>query len=163
MTWAASDENVKNIISSYGSEIDLYNLPIVIGCFACEMESCVIIDPECAHPIMNCDFVFVLENLLKADPEAKCEVVLVAVPASDYPEPLMSIVEMLLEILSNEAGCDVEELSAYEQLFDTTDKTKLSFAIEKTFGVYISENQLASKGSIRDLANTIFLKNTMKS
>ena len=37
LTLAASDENVKNIISSYGSEIDLYNLPIVIGCFACEM------------------------------------------------------------------------------------------------------------------------------
>jgi len=158
LTAAASPENVDPIIEEFGSDIDFYDQPIVIGCFACKMDNDVIIDTECAHPLNMSEQAFVIERILKSNPEIHCENVLIVIPDSDFPEPLVAIMDQLLDILSFDTESGIVRLADYEQIFAQADELELSHMIDTTMHIRINPNEIASKANLRDLATALYLK-----
>ena len=161
LTTAASADNVDHIIETIGADIALYNQPVMIGCFACTTDNEVIIDPGCAHPVSFADPVFVIERLLQSDPNAHVELLLIAIPDSDYPEQLIGIMDKILEILSFDMDPGEYELIDYDCIFETADADTLSIMIRKTFGISMSPNEIRSKAKIRDLVNAVYLKSVL--
>ena len=131
---------------------------VIIACNTVITKTGVIIDLECAQPINNEDTVFVLEKKLEANPYMPCEVLLVALPCSYYPEPYLNIVEQILEILSAGMNPWPEDINMYELLLDIEDNSRLSVEIERVFGIYLSEEEITAKNNIRNLAETIYFR-----
>lgn len=129
LTAAASADNVNRIIETIGADIDLYDQPVMIGCIACKTDNEIVIDPDCANPVSFADPVFVIEKILQSDPNAHVELLLIAIPNSDFPEQLIEIMDKILEILSFEMNQGVYRVTDYDFIFDTADAVTLSLMI----------------------------------
>lgn len=158
LTAAASPENADPIIEKFGSDIEIYDQPIVIGCFACKDDTGVIIDMTCAHPLAMQEQAFVIEKILRSKPKQHYEIVLVVIPDSDFPEPLIALMEQILDILSFDTGTEIISLSDYEQIFAEADKQELSHVIEDSMNIRITPYEISSKARLRDLASALYLR-----
>ena len=161
LTAAANFENIDPIIEGFGSDVEFYNQPIVIGCFACKNDNGVLIDLECAHPLIMKEQAFVIEKILKTKPKLRYEFVLVVIPDSDFPEPLVAIMEQILDILSYDTGYGSIRLLDYEQIFTEADKQELAHMIEATMHIHISPYEINSKANLRELASALYLRLVM--
>lgn len=161
LTAAASTEQVDPIIEEFGSDVDFYDQPIVIGCFACKDDHGVLINTTCAHPLNMKEQAFVVEKILESDPELHYEFVLVVIPDSDFPEPLVAVLEKVLDILSYDTGSESVRLLDYEQIFAEADKQELSRVFETSMHISITPDEISSKGNLRDLATAVYFRLVM--
>lgn len=162
LTAAASVENVDRIIQTIGSDISFYDKPVTIGCFAYTEDNNANIDIACANPVSFPDPVFVIEKIMKSSRNAHCELLLIVIPGSDYPEQLIEIMDKLLDILSWGSGSDCYKICDYDRIFETSDPYEISIMIEKVFGISVLPDEISSKAKIRDLVNSIYLKKSLQ-
>ena len=159
LTETASPDTIEHIINRFGTDIEFYNKPIVIGCSTAVSDIEAIIDADYANPVSNTGSVFVLENLLKANPQADCEVLLIASPGSYYPRTLIYTRNRIFEILSADVDSGSLDLYEYERLYKAADKKELSIAIENKLDVYMSAEVIDGIKNTKELADTVFFAN----
>ena len=157
LTEAASPDTIEHIMHRYGTDINSYNKPIILGCSTNSLDKGAVIDANYAHPVSNAGSVFVLENLLEANPKADCEILLIALPGSFYPETLIYMRDQIFKILADNTDPCSLDLYAYEQIYKAADKNKLSIAIEKNLNVYISGEAIDGIKNTKELASMVHL------
>ena len=157
LTQAASPDTIEHIMHRYGTDINSYNNPIILGCSTNSLDKGAVIDANYAHPVSNAGAVFVLENLLIANPKADCEILLIALPGPFYPVTLIYTRDQIFKILADNTGPCSLDLYAYEQLYKAADKNKLSIEIEKNLNVYIDGETIDDIKNTKELASTVHL------
>jgi len=162
---SSSEFLLDNLLLTFGPDLENYDFPIVIGAFACEIDSNLKFDVSEITPRSSAEQIFCIEKLLKLQPEKEFEAFVTILTEELYPEQLVSIFDKLLPIISDITGRQTREIFQIKQLNNLVhshDFPEFVNKINSSFDVNFKTKDFNRISDLFSLINSIHCKKIMK-